>query len=101
MPKRKPAAQTMKPELAQMWMEITARCAAFAMDRLQADMAAHREMIACSTPNALMQTQAKYCLDTAQAYNDQTAWLVQMISDAMSLQGSNLVLSRKYNDVPI
>ena len=103
MPKRK-AKQTQPlnytPAAAQAWMDITAGYARFALDRLQTDLVAQREMMACTSPAELMQKQMAYCQEAAQQYADQATRMVELMGKAMSASGPS-PFARKYDDVPV
>ncbi|MEO0938858.1 MAG: phasin family protein [Pseudomonadota bacterium] len=90
------------PNAAQAWMDITLCSARFAMDRMQADVTAQREMMACTSPDALMQIQIRYCQKAAQDYTEQAARMVEMMgaAAAQTVQGGS-PFARKYDDVPV
>lgn len=87
---------------AQAWMDISVCSARFAMDRMQADVAAQREMMACATPDALMRVQIRYCQAAAQDYIEQAARMVQMMGAAAAKTGKGgAPFARKYDDIPL
>lgn len=88
------------PAAAQTWMEITTECARFAMDRVQKDFAAQRDMMACTTPADLMTLQSNYCRDAAKEYADQATRMVELMTQAAS-KATIGTTTRKYNDIPL
>lgn len=90
------------PHAAQAWMDITVCSARFAMERMQADVAARREMMTCTSPDQLMRVQIRYCQTAARDYTEQAARMVQMMGAAAAkTRKVGAPFARKNDDFPV
>lgn len=85
------------------WTDILTESTRFVSDRLQQDLEAQRAILACRTPDELMDVQAKFFKEAMTQYLDEATRLYEMMSKATedTLKDTHFGTARRYDDVPV
>ena len=97
------AMAAFSPAATTAWFEIMQESMRFMTDRLQQDMEAQRKMLACTTPQELMQVQSEFMQTAFAQYTQETQRMMEKLGFAMKVSVSDKAPTTKrgYDDVPV
>ena len=91
------------PVATKAWMDIMSESTGFVMDRLQRDLDTQKAMMACKSPEELMQVQLEFIKTAMEQYSDEAARLFKMMSKAAedAIEDVKTGHKRGYDDIPL
>ncbi len=97
------AMAAFSPGAASAWFEIMQESLRFMAERLEQDMDTQREMLACKTPQELMQVQSAFYKRAVAQYTEETQRMLDLMGVALKVTVSDKTPTTKrgYDDVPV
>ncbi|WP_167853427.1 phasin family protein [Roseovarius aestuariivivens] len=97
------AMMSANPAMAKLWSDMATESARFVSERLQEDVKAQREMLACKTPAELAKVQAEFFQKAMSQYTAEAYKMFEIMTDAggEAVKGAKTGTSRGYDDVPV
>ena len=98
----KAALMALNPVGMAAWMNIVTESARFVSDRLQQDVAAQQEMLACKTPADLLRVQTEFYQKAIEQYTAEATRMLDMMSKAtvQSIEEANAPHARDGDALP-
>lgn len=91
------------PVAMQAWQDVMTECGRFVMGRLQEDLETQKALLGCKSPEELMRVQSEFYRTAIAQYSEESARLIQIMSDAAqeALHEAKASHKRGYDDVPV
>ncbi|MDD9724069.1 phasin family protein [Roseovarius sp. SK2] len=85
------------------WFDMVQESMRFMSERLEKDLEAQRAMLACKTPQELMQVQSDFMKKAFTDYTEETRRMMEMMGVAMKvdIKDTAPTTRRNYDDVPV
>lgn len=97
------AMAAFSPAATTAWFEIMQESMRFMNERLQQDLEAQRKMLACTTPQELMQVQSEFMKTAFAQYTQETQRMMEKMGLAMTAAAPDTMpkTRRGFDDVPV
>lgn len=97
------AMAAFSPGATTAWFEIMQESMRFMTERLQEDMETQRAMLACRTPQDLMQVQSEFYKKAFAQYTEETQRIMKMMGVAAKASATEVgpKTKRDFDDVPV
>lgn len=97
------AMAAFSPAAATAWFDMVQESMRFMTERLEKDLEAQRAMLACTTPQELMQVQSDFMQKAFADYSEETRRMMEILGVSMNVTVKDSVPTtrRGYDDVPV